>query len=140
MGRALWSIVAVLAGYVTLGLIELLFSVAMIAAFPAQFVDPAGQPRLVGDWWFLLDLVFTFLAATVGALVTWRLAPGAHVAHLGALVALMTVISVATVVGPGDVPPAWWTMGELFAGAVAVFGVAAWSVGAAQRRGPAELP
>jgi membrane associated rhomboid family serine protease len=126
VARVLLGIVSVLAGYVALGVVKLLFSLAMIAAFPADLVDAAGQPRYVGDWWFLLDLAYTFVAATVGALVTWRLAPRAPLPYLGALAALIALMSVVTIVGSPDGPPAWWTLGELLVALVAVFGVASW--------------
>ena len=98
------SIVAVVAGFVVVGLLIALAQAGVIAAFPAHFDAKGGTSHL---GMLLLMQGYVAVAATFGGWLAARLAPTAPLRHALIVGALGVLVNVASAAMSWALYPSW---------------------------------
>jgi len=95
---------------------------ALAALSPSSFVGPGGAPRLPEplSLWFSANATISFIFGIAGGYVASTVGRDRGLSHASALCAILTIMSLVTLVMSHEKVPAWWTLGELAAGVTGV--------------------
>jgi hypothetical protein len=115
---ALRSAAAVAAGYLTMAVLVMLLFLVLGIVFPKAF--PANEGTFPSIPWIILILIWSLLAAMVGAYVTSLLCQGSRVKHVMVLLAVVVVLGFLFLAGNVHKQPLWYLIAQIVVGAVGV--------------------
>ncbi|HMC67202.1 MAG TPA: hypothetical protein VKI65_19860, partial [Gemmataceae bacterium] len=115
------SVLAVIAGFLTMGMSVGLFDAALGALMPGEFPKP-GEQRHPGEMVLLIEMAAGLLFAVLGGYVTAVAAKHSEALHATALAALVLTLGIVTVATQYESKPLWSHVGLT---AVGVLGVLA---------------
>lgn len=105
------SVIAVLAGFVTMTVVVIIATVILTRALAsARPGDPFGDPRQLPTGYLMANLVASSVAALIGGYLTAALAESAPLAHGAALAVLMILMSAFSMRRSLGSQPRWYAM------------------------------
>lgn len=105
MPKALRSVLAVVAGFLVIGVLAVGTASLLRSASPAQF-DAAGNPVTVAM--MLVQLLYVGVYATFGCWLAGRLAPGRPMLHALVVGVLGLALNIPSALALRDTHPAWY--------------------------------
>lgn len=112
------SVLAIAAGYITMVLLIVLLFLFLGIVFPAAFPQPGVFPSM---GWVMFILLFGFVAAVVGAIVTIAITRGPRLKHIHLLALVVLFFGLVTLATNIDTQPLWYLAAQIVVGIAGVY-------------------